>query len=251
MQERLQKMISKAGIASRRAAEQLIQAGRVKINNITVTELGVKVEPGKDRVTVDGKPISAEQYIYILLYKPKGVVTTLRDPKNRKTVADLVKNIPERIYPVGRLDYNTEGLLLLTNDGELTHVLIHPSRKIDKTYVAKVNGLPSEDKLDLLRAGIKLEDGLTSPAKIDLIENNPDTDTATIEITIHEGKNRQIRRMFDAIGHSIKNLKRVKFAFLTLKGVRRGQYRHLLPSEVEELKKMAQINFNKNPYSTN
>ena len=159
MQERLQKMISKAGIASRRAAEQLIQAGRVKINNITVTELGVKVEPGKDRVTVDGKPISAEQYIYILLYKPKGVVTTLRDPKNRKTVADLVKNIPERIYPVGRLDYNTEGLLLLTNDGELTHVLIHPSRKIDKTYVAKVNGLPSEDKLDLLRAGIKLEDG--------------------------------------------------------------------------------------------
>lgn len=252
MQERLQKIISKAGIASRRAAEQLILSGRVKVNNMTVTELGVKVEPGRDQVAVDGKLLSCENFVYILLYKPKGVITTLHDPRNRKTVADLVKAVPERVYPVGRLDYNTEGLLLLTNDGALTHALIHPSHKVYKTYAAKVKGHPDENKLDLLRMGIHLEDGLTAPAKVDFIDYNAETDSANIEITIHEGKNRQIRRMFDAIGHPVKNLKRIKFAFLTLNGVKRGHYRYLLPGEVEELKKTAQIYFNKkNPYSTN
>lgn len=238
MLERLQKVISQAGIASRRESEKLIQQGRVSVNGKVVTELGTKVIPGKDRLAVDGKPVTGEKLVYILLYKPKGIVTTLKDPQDRKTVASLVADIPQRIYPVGRLDYNTEGLLLLTNDGALTHALIHPSKKIDKTYIAKVAGRPSQEKIDLLRVGIRLEDGVTAPAIIDEIEFDRERSLTTLRITIHEGKNRQIRRMFEAIGSDVKQLKRVKFSFLTLEGLRRGSYRHLLPQEVEALQKL-------------
>lgn len=242
MTERLQKVISQAGIASRRSAEKLITSGRVSVNGVVVTELGTKVEPRKDKVEVDGKRIASAKYIYVLLYKPKGVVTTMKDPQMRKTVVDLVKDIPERVYPVGRLDYGTEGLLLLTNDGELTNALIHPRRKIRKTYLAKVSGIPSEDKLDLLRVGVKLEDGLTAPAFVNIIDIDKEKNLTTVEIVIHEGKNRQIRRMFEKIGHDVKQLKRTKFAFLDLKGVRRGQYRYLTPEEVDHLKKLAKTN---------
>ncbi|HEY3425076.1 MAG TPA: pseudouridine synthase [Negativicutes bacterium] len=239
MQERLQKIVSQAGVASRREAEKLIQAGHVSVNGKVVTELGTKVRPERDRVAVDGKLIKIEQQVYILLNKPKGVVTTSDDPQGRQTVLDLVKDIPQRVYPVGRLDYNTEGLLLMTNDGALTHILIHPSHQISKTYLAKVKGMPPEEKIDLLRAGIRLSDGMTAPAQIHIVDIDQEKDTTTLEIIIKEGKNRQIRRMCEVIGYPVKQLKRVKFAFLTLTGLKRGQYRHLLPQEVEELKKFA------------
>lgn len=239
MPERLQKVISQAGIASRRESEELIKAGRVKVNGVVVTELGTKVEPTRDKVAVDNKLIRSEKPVYILLNKPRGIVTTLHDPEGRKTVASLLPDISERIYPVGRLDYNTEGLLIMTNDGELTHALTHPSHEIAKTYRAKVLGKPPEEKLDRLRTGIKLEDGLTAPARVNMIDYEREKDLTTVEIVIFEGRNRQVRRMFEAIGHPVRQLKRIKFAFLTLIGLRRGAYRHLEPAEVENLRNIA------------
>lgn len=238
MPERLQKIISQAGIASRRRAEELITAGRVAVNGRIVAELGAKVEPGRDVVTVDGRPLAGEEKVYVLLNKPRGVVTTLSDPRGRKTVADIVADLPVRLYPVGRLDYNTEGLLLLTNDGDLTHALTHPSHEIGKTYVATVAGRPSEEKLDRLRIGITLEDGVTAPARVKLIGYDPERNAATLEIIIHEGRNRQIRRMCEAIGHPVDKLKRTEFAFLTLEGVHRGRYRRLAPEEVVRLRQL-------------
>lgn len=239
MTERLQKVISRAGIASRRHAEELITGGRVTVNGKVVSELGVKVEPRKDIVAVDGKPLAAEKKYYILLYKPKGVLTTLHDPEGRKTVAELIGDIPARLYPVGRLDYNTEGLLILTNDGPLTYALTHPSHNIQKSYIAEVVLKPTEEKLDRLRMGIKLEDGMTAPAKVRLLEYDHEKNVSKLELVIHEGRNRQVRRMCEAIGHPVNKLKRVKFAFLTLEGLSRGRYRHLLPEEILELKRLA------------
>jgi len=239
MPERLQKIISQAGIASRRDSEELIKAGRVKVNGVVVTELGTKVEPARDKIAVDNKLIRGEKPVYILLNKPRGIVTTLHDPEGRKTVASLLTDISERIYPVGRLDYNTEGLLIMTNDGELTHALTHPSHEIAKTYHAKVLGQPPEEKLDRLRTGIKLEDGLTAPARVNILEYDREKGLTTVEIVIFEGRNRQVRRMFEAIGHPVRQLKRVKFAFLTLAGLRRGSYRHLELAEVENLRNIA------------
>jgi 23S rRNA pseudouridine2605 synthase len=241
MPERLQKIISQAGVASRRHAEALITAGRVTVNGKVVAELGAKVEPGRDVVAVDGRPLASEAKYYVLLNKPRGVVTTLNDPRGRKTVAELVAAVPARLYPVGRLDYNTEGLLLLTNDGPLTHALTHPSHEINKTYVATVAGRPSEEKLDRLRLGITLEDGITAPARVRLTGYDPATDTSVLVIVIHEGRNRQIRRMCTAIGHPVEKLKRTEFAFLTLEGVHRGRYRHLEPEEVAALRELAGI----------
>jgi 23S rRNA pseudouridine2605 synthase len=237
--ERLQKVISQAGIASRRESETIITAGRVTVNGKVVTELGTKVDPFKDKVRVDGKLIRVDKLIYLLLFKPKGVVSTLSDPEGRETVAQLVADVPQRVYPVGRLDYNTEGVLLMTNDGELTNALLHPSRHVDKTYIARVKGIPAEEKLDKLRTGVKLDDGMTAPAKVYLLEADREKDDARIEITIHEGRNHQVRRMCDAIGHSVKQLKRVSFAFLTLEGLKRGQFRSLTDDEVKRLKLLA------------
>ena len=168
--ERLQKVISKAGIASRREAEKMITEGRVSVNGKVVTELGTKIDATRDKVFVDNKKIVLEEKVYLILNKPKGIVTTLKDEKGRMTVIDLIKDVPQRVYPVGRLDYNTEGLLLLTNDGELTNKLIHPSFKIYKTYIAKLKGIPQEEKLDILRVGVKLEDGVTAPARVNTLE---------------------------------------------------------------------------------
>ncbi len=238
MEERLQKVLSKAGIASRREAEKLITGGHVRVNGNIVTTLGTKVN-SYDRVTVDGKKISAEEKVYLLFYKPKGVVTTLSDPEGRKTVFDYIK-ISQRIVPVGRLDYNTEGLLILTNDGDLINKLTHPRHHVDKKYQVVVLGIAPEEKLDLLRAGIKLEDGVTAPAKVNLIEYDHDKNVSKLEIIIHEGKNRQIRRMCEAIGHPVRSLKRTQIAFLNLQGLRRGQYRILTPAEVTALYESSQ-----------
>ena len=237
--ERLQKFISQAGIASRRAAEKMIQEGRVSVNGKVVTELGVKVDPLKDKVSVDGKPVkSAEKMVYYLLNKPKGYLYTAKDDCDRKTVIDLLQDIKQSVYPVGRLDNNTEGLLLLKNDGTLMNQLLHPKYEIYKTYVVKVDRRPEEEKLDKLRAGIKLDDGLTAPAKVYVTGYDPLRDLTTLEVTIHEGRNRQVRRMFAAIGHDVKGLKRIEFAGLTLSGLRRGQYRELTAREIEMLRSL-------------
>lgn len=230
--ERLQKLISRAGIASRREAEKIIAAGRVTVDGKVTTELGAKADPAKNKIRVDGKLLrfDAEKF-YILLNKPRGYVSTAKDERGRPTVLDLVKEIPARVYPVGRLDLNSEGLLLLTNDGELTNALIHPSFKVEKTYRVKVTGAVTEENLNKLRAGIELDDGLTAPAEI--FRLNADT----VEITIHEGRNRQVRRMFAAVGCGVKRLRRIKFAGLTLDGVGVGKFRQLTSAEIDSLKK--------------
>ena len=228
--ERLQKLISRAGVTSRRDAENLITAGRVTVDGKIITELGFKADT-TNKICVDGNPLTFDaEKIYILLNKPRGYVCTAKDERGRKTVIDLV-NIPARISPIGRLDLNSEGLLLLTNDGELMNALIHPKFQINKTYIAKVTGAVTEENLDKLRAGIELDDGLTAPAEIFLL------DPETVQITIHEGRNRQIRRMFAAIGCDVKKLKRVAFAGLTLDGVKVGKFRYLTRAEIDNLKK--------------
>lgn len=233
--ERLQKIISQAGLASRRGAEELIANGRVTVNGKIITELGTKVNALKDKIRVDGKLIRPQKYVYFLLFKPKGVVSSLADPEGRSTVAELMTGVDERVYPVGRLDYNTEGALIMTNDGELAHRLLHPSRKVAKRYIARVRGIPSEENLDRLRVGVMLEDGITAPAQVYLLETDQVVGDARIEITIYEGRNRQIRRMFDAIGYPVKQLKRTAVAFLDLAGLKRGQYRTLTNDEVKQL----------------
>lgn len=230
--ERLQKLIARAGICSRRAAEKIISAGRVTVDGKIITELGAKVDPSQNKIRVDGKLLNfCAEKIYLLLNKPRGYVSTVKDERGRKTVLELLgENFSERVYPVGRLDLNSEGLLILTNDGELTNALIHPRFEIPKTYRAKISGVLTEEKLDKLRAGIELDDGLTAPAEIYLLGEN------LAEITIHEGRNRQVRRMFAAIGCDVKRLRRIKFAGLTLDGVGVGKFRALTQSEVAQLK---------------
>ena len=230
--ERLQKLIAQAGLCSRRAAEELISAGRVSVDGKIIRELGAKADPSKNKIRVDGKLLRFDTgKIYLLMNKPRGYVSTVHDERGRRTVLELLgENFSERIWPVGRLDLNSEGLLLLTNDGELTNALIHPRFEVTKTYRAKISGIVTEEKLDKLRAGIELDDGPTAPAEIFLLEEN------FIEITIHEGRNRQVRRMFAAIGCDVKRLRRVKFAGLTLKNLRVGEFRALTADEVTALK---------------
>ncbi|RSD27298.1 23S rRNA pseudouridine(2605) synthase RluB [Mesobacillus subterraneus] len=236
--ERLQKVIAHAGIASRRKAEELILQGRVKVNGTVVKELGRKVTPS-DRVEVDGVQIEGEEPVYFLFYKPRGVISSVQDEKGRKVVTDFFETIEQRIYPVGRLDYDTSGLLLLTNDGEFANLLMHPSNEIDKVYVAKVKGIPSKEKLTSLARGVMLEDGKTAPARTKLLSVDKKKDTSIVEITIHEGRNRQVRRMFEAVGHPVLKLKREKYGFLTLSGLRTGEIRELTHHEVKQLRVLA------------
>lgn len=231
--ERLQKVMAEAGVASRRESEKIIAAGRVAVNGKTVTELGTKVGP-KDTIAVDGKNIHREKKRTILLYKPKGVMTTMKDPQGRKTVADLV-HLRERLYPVGRLDYQTEGLLLMTNDGDLALKLTHPSHHVDKTYEVLVKGRVTEEKLDILRLGVPLDDGLTAPAVVYLKKVDTRTNTSLLTVTIHEGRNRQVRRMCEFIGYPVKSLKRIQVGSLTLDGMKKGEWRDLTPVELAEL----------------
>ncbi|MDR3747714.1 MAG: pseudouridine synthase [Acidobacteriota bacterium] len=254
--ERLQKIIAAAGIASRRKAEQLITSGLVSVNGQTVTELGSKADPALDNIKVNGKPLSGpERHVYLLLHKPKGYVTTVTDPEGRPTVLDLVRGVAARIYPVGRLDYLSEGLLLLTNDGELAQKLMHASSHVPKTYLVKISGKATEAEIDKLRGGIKLPSERaplktpeghapkaparrrsaavkTAPARIKLLREaaNP-----WYEATLIEGRNRQIRRMFEVIGHHVEKIKRVRYGPLTL-DVEPGKFRHLTAKEVAQLK---------------
>lgn len=240
MQERLQKYLSKMGINSRRKCEELILQGYVQVNNIVVSKMGMKIDPEKDIIKVRGKLVSFEKkkkYIYILLNKPEGYLTTLYDPYNRPIILDLLKDIKERIYPIGRLDFNSEGLLLLTNDGELTYALTHPSKEIEKTYIAKVKGVPSSEKLKILSKGVVLEKNYRiSPCTIKLLEirNN----NAILKIKIKEGKKRQIRKMAEYIGHFVLKLRRIQTGPISLKGVKPGEYRYLNKEEIKSLKKI-------------
>ncbi len=241
MQERLQKFLARSGVASRREAEKIIVEGKVKVNGKVVTELGTKIDPCADKIYINNVHIRPEKPVYILFHKPKGVVTTLSDPEGRKTVADFVDKIKERLYPVGRLDYNTEGLLLLTNDGALAQGLMHPSHHVKKTYRVTAVGIIAEEVLDKLRLGVQLEDGMTAPAVVELIEYVHEKNVTVFDITIHEGRNRQVRRMCDYIGHPVRALLRHKLAQLSLQGVGKGKYRYLSEQEVKSLYKAASL----------
>ncbi len=237
--ERLQKVLAHAGVASRRKCEELILQGKVEVNDQVVTTLGVKVDPDVDVIKVNGRPIRKEQKVYIVLHKPKGVITSVKDPKGRRVVTDYLKGIKERVYPVGRLDYDTEGLLLLTNDGEFANLLMHPSHHVPRTYHAYVKGVPHGDVLDKLREGIMLDDGITMPAEVEYYDVAPDESSSIISITIYEGRNRQVRRMFDKVGYPVYRLKRIQFGTLFLQGLPRGKYRLLSAQEVKELRDAA------------
>jgi 23S rRNA pseudouridine2605 synthase len=236
--ERLQKIMAQAGVASRRKCEELITAGRVKVNGVLVRELGYKADPMRDDIEVDGKKIAREQPVYFLLNKPTGYITSVTDPQGRKTVLDLLKDVKERIYPVGRLDYDTSGLLLLTNDGTFANHIMHPRHELDKVYEAVVKGRVGGKALEMLRKGVMLDDGPTAPAEAELLAYNSKQGTSVIRLTIHEGRNRQVRRMCDMVGHPVIKLKRVQLAFLTLKGVPEGKYRPLTEAEVERLQSL-------------
>ena len=236
--ERLQKIIAAAGIASRRKAEQLIASGQVQVNGTVVTELGSKADPDIDHIRVKGKLLhGAQRYLYLLLNKPKGYVTTMSDPEKRPTVMDLIHGVKGRVYPVGRLDYASEGLLLLTNDGQLAHKLMKAASHVPKTYVVKVAGTPKEDAIAKLRAGVSIatDDGKrvkTGPAGVRVVKEatNP-----WYEVTLVEGRNRQIRRMFEVVGHHVEKIKRVRYGPLTL-DVPPGKFRPLTAQEIDRLK---------------
>lgn len=236
--ERLQKIIAAAGVASRRKSEELITSGRVQVNGTVVTELGTKADPESDHIKVNGKLLQGVQrHVYLLLNKPKGYVTTVSDPEKRPTVMDLIRGVKGRVYPVGRLDYASEGLLLLTNDGALANLLMKAASHVPKTYLVKVAGTPKEDDLEKLRGGVSIatDDGKrvrTGPAAVRIVKEaaNP-----WYEITLIEGRNRQIRRMFEAVGHHVEKIKRVRYGPLTL-DVPPGEFRSLTLKEVERLK---------------
>jgi 23S rRNA pseudouridine2605 synthase len=223
---RLNAYLARAGMASRRGADELIKAGRVTVNG-EQGQLNTFVEP-HDRVAVDGAPVAAQELRYVLLHKPAGTVTTARDPQGRPTVVELV-DVPERVVPVGRLDADTTGALLLTNDGPLAHRLAHPRYEVEKVYVADVDGEPDAAALQALAEGVELEDGLTAPATVRCLA------PSRIELVLHEGRNRQVRRMLEAVGHPVRRLHRSVYAGLTLEGLEPGAWRELEPSEVERL----------------
>ena len=231
--ERLQKVIANSGYCSRRKAEELIEKGKVFVNGELVTTLGVKVSD-KDEIIVDGNVLAKEQKEYYLLYKPRGIITSTSDEKNRKTVVDLIPT-SNRIYPVGRLDYDTSGILLLTNDGELTNALIHPRNEIDKVYVAKVKGFVNPKDLKILSSGVVIDGKKTSKGKSKLKKYDKKTDTSIVELIIHEGRNHQVKKMFEVLGYKVLKLKRERIGFLDLSGLKSGEYRRLTPKEVKIL----------------
>ena len=231
--ERLQKVIAASGVTSRRKAEELITAGKVKVNGEVVTELGTKVTD-KDRIEVDNVLISKEVKEYYLLNKPRGVVTTTKDDKDRKTVVDLIPT-SARIYPVGRLDYDTTGVLLLTNDGDFANILMHPASEVEKVYMAKLKGIIKGEHINALKDGIKLDDQIVKPSRVKLKKVDPKTNSCMVQITIHEGKNHQVKRMFEAVGFEVLKLKREREAFFDLKDLQSGEFRKLTPKEVAKV----------------
>ncbi len=231
--ERLQKVIANRGYCSRRRAEEFIQKGKVKVNGDIITTLGAKVNE-KDEIMIDGTVLANEPKEYYLLYKPRGIITSTKDEKNRKTVIDLIPT-KTRIYPVGRLDYDTSGILLLTNDGELTNALIHPKNQIDKVYVAKVKGFVTPSNLKTLSNGVIIDGKKTSKGRARLKKYDKKTNTSIVELIIHEGRNHQVKKMFEGLGYNVLKLKREQIGFLNLSGLKSGEYRRITPKEVKIL----------------
>ena len=228
--ERLQKVIAESGYTSRRKAEELIKEGKVSVNGKVITELGTKVS-NKDTIEVEGTVLSKEEKEYYLLNKPRGVVTTTSDDKNRKTVIDYI-DTEARIYPVGRLDYDTTGVLLLTNDGEFANILTHPANQIDKVYLAKIKGVIKGEQINQLKEGVELDGSLVKATRVKLKKVNPDN-TSMVEITIHEGKNHQVKRMFEKVGFLVDKLTRERVGIFTVDHIKSGEYRKLTPKEIQ------------------
>lgn len=231
--ERLQKIIANSGYCSRRKAEELILAGKVMVNGQVITTLGTKVNE-KDEILVNGQVITNEEKEYYLLNKPRGVVTTTSDDKNRKTVVDLIET-NKRIYPVGRLDYDTTGVLILTNDGDFANMIMHPKNEIDKVYVAKIEGIINGEAIHKLENGVKIDDIIVKASRVKAKKIDIKTNHSMVEITIHEGKNHQVKKMFEAVGYRVDKLKRERIAFLTTKGLNSGEYRKLSNKEISQL----------------
>ena len=231
--ERLQKFIAASGLCSRRKAEELIKMGKVEIDGEVVTELGVKVS-GKESIVVDGELLRREEKEYYLLNKPREVITSCSDDKNRKTVVDLIET-DSRIYPVGRLDYDTTGVLLLTNDGEFANIMMHPNNKIDKVYIAKIRGIIKGDSINKLKNGVVIDGKKTEKCRVKLRKTDLKTNSSIVEITIHEGRNHQVKKMFEAVGFEVLKLKRERVGIFTLQGLTSGDYRRLSPKEVSKI----------------
>lgn len=229
--ERLQKVIANSGIASRRKAEELIKEGCVKVNGNVITELGTKVTD-KDKIEVDNKPIVKEEKVYFLLNKPRGVITSTKDEHERKTVVDLI-DTDKRIYPVGRLDYDTTGAILLTNDGEFANILMHPSNKIDKVYLAKIDGIITGEAINTLKDGIILDGVKVVPSRVKLKKVNPENNTSMVEVTIHEGKNHEVKRLFESVGFRVDKLTRKSVGIFDILELPSGKYRPLTHKEVQ------------------
>ncbi|EMB61219.1 TPA: pseudouridine synthase [Streptococcus mutans] len=231
---RINKYIAHAGVASRRKAEELIKRGLVTLNGQVVIELATTVKSG-DRVEVEGQPIYNEEKVYYLLNKPRGVISSVRDDKGRQTVVDLLPEVKERIYPVGRLDWDTSGLLILTNDGDFTDKMLHPRHEIDKVYVARVKGLASKDNLRPLTKGIVIDGKKTQPARYRIVKTDREKNRSVVELTIHEGRNHQVKKMFEAVGLMVDKLSRTRFGTLDLSGLNPGEARRLNKKEISQL----------------
>ena len=228
--ERLQKVMANCGVASRRKAEEMITAGLVKVNGKVVTELGTKVSD-KDEIEVNNKLISREDKVYFLINKPRGVITSTSDDKDRKVITELI-DTDCRIYPVGRLDYDTTGALLLTNDGEFSNIITHPKSNIDKVYIAKLNGIIKGEEINKLKDGVELDKVKVKASRVKLKKINSTNNTCMVEITIHEGKNHQVKRMFEAVGYTVEKLKRIRIGIFNVDDLKSGEYRKLTPKEV-------------------
>ena len=239
MEERLHKVLAAVGVASRRESERLIAEGRVAVDGQTIIQMGVKVDPDRQSITLDGRPIGlAPKKVYVLLNKPKGYVTTRSDPHATHTVMELVSEVPVPIYPVGRLDRETEGVLILTNDGDFTQKMTHPRHEVSKMYQVHVEGVPDDESLELLRTGVRLEDGVTGPAYVRVLVAGGGR--AVLEITIREGRNRQVRRMMDAIGHPVEYLRRIAIGPVSVRNLPKGAWRYLSQKELHALLRMAE-----------
>ena len=237
MEERLQKYLAQCGVASRRKCEELILQGRVQVNGVKVTELGTKINPEKDKIKFDGKDVKQSQkLVYILLNKPIGYVTTADDQFGRDTVLDLVK-VKERIVPVGRLDMYTSGALILTNDGDFVYQVTHPKHEIEKTYTVTIKGIVQNSEVEQLRSGVKIDNYITKPARVKILKTDTEKDISRLEITIHEGKNRQVRKMCEAIGRKVFALHRSKIGNLGVKDLELGKWRYLTANEVQQILK--------------
>ena len=240
LQERLQKLISQAGITSRRKAEVLILQGQVEVNGKVVRTIGAKADPEKDHIKLNGRLIQpTQQNVYLMLNKPRGCVTTLKDPQGRPTVMDLLTGVYQRVYPVGRLDFDAEGLLFFTNDGQIAAHLMHPRFEVSRTYLVKVKGCLSDQEIQKLETGVALSDGMSAACRIKKVRKT--AENSWIELTMHEGRNRQVKRMLEHAGHPVLKLRRIRFAGLELEGLEVGEYRYLTGREVEKLKKAGKI----------